>query len=171
MKKLFARFRTHAKKTNFYPTDVWSDISERRDIKTKLWSFVKENYLPEELGSGIILYGEVYGAGIQKGYDYGMKDIDVVFFDMTVNGEYMPAAVTEVIIGHLDLPHVEILYEGYWSQEIQDKHVLNNFIKGTKVPEEGVVIKNHDGNRAKTAKVINPDYLIFAEKNDIGDSH
>jgi len=44
-------------------------------------------------------------------------------------------------------------------------------IKGTKVPHEGIVIKYHTGERQKVAKVINPEYLIFGEKNDIGDSH
>jgi hypothetical protein len=46
-----------------------------------------------------------------------------------------------------------------------------NFIGDTKVPHEGIVIKNIDGNRHKVAKVINPDYLIYGEKHNIGDSH
>ena len=36
---------------------------------------------------------------------------------------------------------------------------------------EGIVIKHHTGNRNKVAKVINPDYLIYGEKHDVGDSH
>jgi hypothetical protein len=39
------------------------------------------------------------------------------------------------------------------------------------VPHEGIVIKAVDGNRSKVAKVINPDYLIYSEKNNVGDSH
>ena len=54
---------------------------------------------------------------------------------------------------------------------MQDKFVFNNNIKGTKVPEEGIVIKHYTGVREKVAKVINPDYLIFAEKHNVGDSH
>ena len=49
--------------------------------------------------------------------------------------------------------------------------VFNNFIEGTKVPHEGIVIKEISGDRKKVAKVINPDYLIYGEKNDVGDSH
>ena len=71
----------------------------------------------------------------------------------------------------LGLPHVEILYEGHWNQEVQDKFTFNNFIEGTKVPHEGIVIKIFSGDRKKVAKVINPDYLIYGEKNDVGDSH
>ena len=71
----------------------------------------------------------------------------------------------------LELPHVEVLYTGTWLQEIQDSFVFNNFIEGTKVPHEGIVIKEISGDRKKVAKVINPDYLIYGEKNDVGDSH
>jgi hypothetical protein len=39
------------------------------------------------------------------------------------------------------------------------------------VPEEGIVIKHKTGVREKVAKVINPDYLIFAEKHNVEDSH
>ena len=71
----------------------------------------------------------------------------------------------------MQLDHVEVLYEGTWNQEIQDMFVFNNFIEGTKVPHEGIVIKEISGDRKKVAKVINPDYLIYGEKNDVGDSH
>jgi hypothetical protein len=58
-----------------------------------------------------------------------------------------------------------------WSQEIQDKYTFNNFIEGSKVPQEGIVIKDVSGERSKIAKVINPDYLIYGEKHNVGDSH
>jgi hypothetical protein len=48
---------------------------------------------------------------------------------------------------------------------------MNQFIPNTKIPEEGIVIKHLSGDRSKVAKVINPDYLIYAEKKDVGDSH
>jgi hypothetical protein len=63
------------------------------------------------------------------------------------------------------------LHEGVWSQEVQDKYTFKNFIEGTKVPHEGIVIKHVSGDRRKVAKVINPDYLIYGEKHNIGDSH
>ena len=71
----------------------------------------------------------------------------------------------------LNLKHVDVLYEGRWSQEIQDSFVFNNFIEGTRIPHEGIVIKNANGDRNQVAKVINPDYLIYSEKNNVGDSH
>lgn len=155
----------------FYSTDVWRTIAEKYDIKGKLWRLVREMDV-EEVGSGVVLYGEIYGAGIQKNYDYGLEDIQFSGFDLTVNGEYLSTQTTYIAIYNLlELPHVEILYEGDWNQEIQDSFVFKNFIEGTKVPHEGIVIKEFSGDRKKVAKVINPDYLIYGEKNDVGDSH
>jgi RNA ligase (TIGR02306 family) len=155
----------------FYDTNVWYDIEKKYDIKAKLWKYVQLSE-PDLIGDGITLYGEIYGAGIQKGYDYGLKDIEFVGFDVKQNGEYLSTEVVNTLIEDvLDLPYVEILYKGNWSQEVQDKFVFNNNIKDTKVPEEGIVIKHYTGVREKVAKVINPDYLIFAEKHNVGDSH
>jgi RNA ligase (TIGR02306 family) len=155
----------------FYSTDVWRTIAEKYDIKDRLWRLVREMDV-EEVGSGVVLYGEIYGAGIQKNYTYGLEDIRFSGFDLTINGEYLNIETTYVAISNLlELPHVEELYIGPWNQEIQDSFVFKNFIEGTKVPHEGIVIKEFSGDRKKVAKVINPDYLIYGEKNDVGDSH
>lgn len=155
----------------YYSTDVWREIADKYNIKEKLWNFVKLNSL-EDTGSGITLYGEIYGAGIQKGYDYGLEEIKFVGFDIMINGKYLDTLNTKLILSDLlRLPHVEELYVGKWSKEVQDKFVVNNFIPETKVPHEGIVVKSITGERSKVSKVINPDYLIYGEKHDIGDSH
>jgi len=154
----------------FYDTDVWREVADKYDIKNKLWQYVKY-HSPEEIGSGIILYGEIYGPGIQKNYDYGLNELEFAAFDISVNGEYKHAYATWNTVGILRLPHVPELYNGHWSQEIQDRFTFNNFIEGTKVPHEGIVVKHISGERNKIAKVINPDYLIYGEKHDVGDSH
>jgi RNA ligase (TIGR02306 family) len=154
----------------FYSTDVWRTVAEKYNIKEKLWSYIKNRNV--EVGEGIILYGEIYGAGIQKNYDYGLTDIEFAGFDVKLRGEYLSTYdAWNLVKDHLKLPYVEILHYGDWTQEIQDKFTFNNFIEGTKVPHEGIVIKYFTGDRKKVAKVINPDYLIYGEKNDVGDSH
>jgi hypothetical protein len=156
----------------FYSTDVWRTVAEKYNIEEKLWNQAKKRIGCKDLGSGLVLYGEIYGAGIQKNYEYGLTDIQFEGFDLTVNGEYLPTEETVYdMVNMLQLPHVEVLYEGKWNQEIQDSFVFNNFIPGTKVPHEGIVIKDITGDRKKVAKVINPDYLIYGEKHDVGDSH
>ena len=154
----------------FYDTNVWYTIAEKYDIKEKLWSYIKNRNV--EIGEGIILYGEIYGAGIQKNYDYGLTDIEFAGFDVKLKGEYLSTwSAWNLIETHMELPHAEILHYGDWSQEIQDKFTFTNFIEGTKVPHEGIVIKYFTGERNKVAKVINPDYLIYGEKHNVGDSH
>lgn len=155
----------------FYDTNVWYEIADKYEIKKKMWNYVKK-YTPQEIGSGITLYGEIYGAGIQKGYDYGLEEIKFAVFDVMANGEYLPTVAAKIVITYqLVLPHVEELYVGKWNKEVQDKFVVNNFIPGTKVPHEGIVVKGISGERNKVSKVINPDYLIYSEKHNVEDSH
>jgi RNA ligase (TIGR02306 family) len=153
----------------FYSTDVWDDVARKYDIRAKLWQHVKDTY--DHLESGFIIYGEIYGAGIQKNYDYGLTDIKFAGFDVEVDGKYEGYPAEAAHFDVLDLPHVELLHWGHWSKEKQDKYVFNNFIEGTKVPHEGVIVKDVSGVRSKVSKVINPDYLIYGEKNNVGDSH
>jgi len=156
----------------FYDTNVWYEIADKYEIKKRLWEYVKSTAMEPEIGDGITIYGEIYGAGIQKNYEYGLKDIQFAGFDVKENGEYLSPINAKLLIANiLELKYVEILHFGNWSQEVQDKFVFNNFIPGTKVPEEGIVIKYHTGERNKVAKVINPDYLIYGEKHNVGDSH
>lgn len=155
----------------FYDTDVWREAADKYDIKNKLWAFVK-NHKPSEIGSGVIVYGEIYGPGIQKNYEYGLNELEFAAFDLIINGEYQNVFRTKDIVQNaMVLPHVPELYVGSWSQEVQDKFTFNNFIDGTKVPHEGIVIKQVSGERSKVYKCINPDYLIYGEKHNVGDSH
>ena len=156
----------------FYSTDVWRTIDEKYNIKANLWDEVKNgstSYV--SIGNGLIIYGEIYGAGIQKGYDYGLEDIKFAGFDTMYRDKYDSPAGTFGTFHSLELPYVEVLYFGKWSQEIQDQFTFNNFIEGTKVPHEGIVIKHTSGQREKVAKVINEIYLIYSEKHNVEDSH
>ena len=155
----------------FYSTDVWRTVAEEYNIQDKLWNYVKKYYTPERLGSGIVIYGEIYGHGIQKNYDYGLSDIRFAGFDVEIDGVYQPFFTERGVFLELDLPKVDLLYSGPWNKETQDSFVFGNFIDGTKVPHEGIVVKCLSGERHKVAKVINPDYLIYGEKNNVGDSH
>jgi RNA ligase (TIGR02306 family) len=155
----------------FYDTDVWKTVANKYDIRGKLWDHVKDTYEPSDLTQGVVIYGEIYGAGIQKNYEYGLTDVKFVGFDVEVDGVYQPYINETVHFDCLQLPQVELLYQGNWNKEEQDKFVFSNFIEGTKVPHEGVVVKSVTGARNKVSKVINPDYLIYGEKNNVGDSH
>lgn len=155
----------------YYGKDVWADIAEKYNIKEKLWNLIKQNK-PEHYTQGVELYGEIYGAGIQKNYDYGLEDIQLVCFDIQVDGVYLTkTGCKHAVINMLELPYVPVLYEGNYSKDIQNQLITNQFIEGTNIPHEGIVIADISGDRHKIAKVISQDYLIYADKKDVGDSH
>ena len=157
----------------YYSTDVWKEIAEKYNIKERLWEYVKSfDFHPELLGNGVVLYGEIYGKGIQKGYEYGLDEILFNGFDVKLNDQYLSTEEAfNVITLDLTLEYVPILYVNYWNDKLSDKFVIDNFIGNTKVPHEGIVVKHITGDRRKVAKIINPAYLIYSEKNNIGDSH
>lgn len=157
----------------FYESNVWYEIEKKYDIKNKLWDVVKKNIsLSNDIGSGFIIYGEIYGKGIQKNYEYGLNDIQLCIFDVKLHDKYFNMTAAKYVVeDYMGLPYVEVLYKGSYSDDIKNKFVFNNYINNSKVPHEGIVIKSVDGNRGKIAKVINPDYLIYSEKNNVEDSH
>ena len=159
----------------FYDTDVWKDIAEKYDIKNKLWTFVKSWYSSDylKLGSGCIFYGEIYGPGIQKGYDYNEKEHQIKFFDVEIDGEYLNDNSFRCTVDLLlDLEFcVEELYEGKWSKEVQDLYSKPVLIPNSKMYEEGIVIKTIDGNKRKRAKIVSQEYLIQQDKTDGTDFH
>jgi RNA ligase (TIGR02306 family) len=154
----------------FYDTDVWRTIAEKYGIRQKLWHLFKQLDDVYEIGYGIVIYGEIYGPGIQKNYDYGLKEIEYAGFDVTINGEYVPGSTSRTFHRMLNLEYVPVLAVEYYTDELLTRYTFDK-IEGTKVPHEGVVIKSTDGDRRKVAKIINPDYLIYGEKHNIGDSH
>lgn len=154
----------------YYSKDIWDDVAKKYNIKQKLTKYTK-SLSKEELGKGIVIYGEIYGEGIQKNYNYNLNEHLFAGFDVSINLKYQDTETTCKIFKKLNLDHVPILYTGQWSSKIQDKFVINNYIQDTKIPHEGVVVKDVSGQRNKIAKVINPDYLIYSEKNNVGDSH
>ena len=143
----------------FYPGNVYYKIVEKYDIKNKL--------KPNE-----VIYGEVYGDGIQGNYSYGLKgEMDLVIFDMMHDGDYMCPKFAETWCENRNLPFVPVLYEGPFSIE-----KIVELSKGASVlcPDqkvrEGVVIKlteeaaTHMGR--KVLKYVSDEYLLLKGNTD-----
>lgn len=153
----------------YYSTDIWREMVDKYNIKEKLLNYLKIGN--EFIGDGIIIYGEVYGTGVQgEKYNYGLNERKLVIFDIEVNNLYLDTLNFNDFINYLNLPIVEVLYEGKWSKKIEDS-LVGGYIEGTKTPHEGIVVKCTLGDRKKIYKCINPDYHIFSEKNNVPDSH
>lgn len=63
------------------------------------------NYLKSD--ETIVLYGEGFGAGINKGGDYG--PVDFILFDITVEGQWLKQEAVEDIADRLDIQCVPIV--------------------------------------------------------------
>lgn len=155
----------------YYADNYWAEIDKQYSIKEQLWNFFKVYHEADSI-ENIVIYGEIYGPGVQgESFNYGQSKRTFAGFDVKLNNEYLSELQKNLVFTQLALWTVDVLYQGKWSKEIQDKYVLNNFIQGTKVPHEGVVVSCPTGDRQKICKVINPDYIIYSEKNNIPDSH
>lgn len=160
----------------YYGTDVWQTVASKYLIKHKLWTMVKR-FGKEQIGDGVVLYGEIYGPGIQKNYDYGREDLTFSAFDIWMNREYMEYEKYRHTCKYvLGLPSVEVLYNSIYNQSVIDELVSQRFstdpTKDTAIPHEGVVVRSWGHVKPfKIAKFINPEYLIYAEKHHVGDSH
>lgn len=84
--------------------NVWSKVSRRLDLPTKLKKF------PE-----MIFFGEVYGT-VQKGYDYGLKNADFILFDIynIKEHKYLDWDQLMIIANDIGLKIVPTIYSGPW---------------------------------------------------------
>jgi len=102
------------------------------------WKIADKYNLKEILEHNMIIYGEVYGYGVQK-LTYGLKTQDVGFFDLKVNGKYLNADDFKAFCKEHNLPQVPILFEGPWDKSLMD--LANGSSTIAKHIREGIVIK------------------------------
>jgi RNA ligase (TIGR02306 family) len=111
----------------------------KEDPNNVYWKAVSKfpqifEYLPD----GCILYGEVYGKGIQK-LNYNKEDYTIAFFDLSCSGVYLNNYCFKSFCKNLSLPHVPILYSGPWRKELLSLAIGKSTI-ATHI-KEGIVIK------------------------------
>ena len=153
----------HRGRNSFYGEDVYGRIAKKYNLK----EIIPEDY---------IVYGEIYGKGIQE-LHYGLEsDIDVRFFGVKYKGVYLDWEETKVFLVGSGLPIVPILFEGDMHKGIIDESTQglsalaaingdNNQIK------EGCVVKTVKEGRylligRKILKSINPEYLLKKDRTE-----
>ncbi len=138
-------------KGNFYGEDIYGRMAK----KYKLAEVIPEDY---------IVYGEIYGKGIQD-LEYGKKEIDIVFFDVKHKGKYLDWKAFKLFCTLSELPIVPVLgIEGYGEDTIPTHTEGKSLLCSTQV-REGCVIKplieeNHYRIGRKILKSINSTYLL-----------
>ncbi len=131
------------------------------------------NYgLRHNIPMGFVIYGEIYGSGIQSGYSYGLdaQEHRLAIFDVLVTNDrgeqfYLDWHGVDHFARATGLPLVPVLYKGSYKPEI-----INDWVEGASILDpkqkvrEGCVIKPEVETKCwigrKMLRAINPEYLL-----------
>lgn len=146
----------------FYRRNVYAEIVHKLDLM-------------ERIPKGYVVYGEIYGDGIQKNYSYGLKDgnIDVVFFDVYDSkwGAYLSPDMRDYWLDRngFEKHIVPAVGRIKFPADLSD---LDHLVAGPSIlaPEaqpicEGVVVRSLE-NDTPPYKIINPAYHAAQNNTD-----
>jgi len=130
---------------------------------------VAQHKLKEKLKPGEVIHGEIIGAGIQKGYDYGIKDgYKLVLFDLKLQTETSSQFVNvlefDAFCDERGFERVPELFRGPFEEAIAKSLTLGDsrYAPVQKI-REGVVVKpmveEHCYMGRKVLKLISEKYL------------
>lgn len=153
------------KRSGFYGSDIYGEAFKACNAEDKIE--------PNEL-----IFGEIIGEGIQKGYHYGHKTPQFVLFDVKVfdeegNWKWLTPEEVEVFALERGFQMVPVLYRGKYSKQVAASLVsgADPYYPAHKV-REGIVIKAEKYNdplcssKKKALKFINPEYLDDRNNSD-----
>lgn len=135
---------THKKFSGYYTENVYAEAVEKYKLK-------------QLLHKGQVVYGEIYGAGIQKGYTYGCgpNERKVVFFDLMMDGEYLDYDLARHWFRIFNLPQVPQLYSGPFTREkilaLRDGPSL---LDASQKVREGIVVRPKYEGKSYMGRVI-----------------
>lgn len=138
----------------FYGNNIYGEV------------FAKEK-VEDKLKPGEIIYGEIYGEGVQSNYSYGTKEKKFVLFDVKVNGFWLRPDEVIAFAKERGFDMVPELYRGpFTSLDLVKSYTLGpSVLAPSQKIREGVVVKAlHDYNNAgdsgkRALKVISEKYL------------
>jgi RNA ligase (TIGR02306 family) len=158
----------------YYEFNVYAETVEKYWLKTRI-------------PKGYVIYGEVYGPGIQKGYGYGLptgehqlRIFDVMVYDESVHQmKYINWMGVEIMASLLKCKTAPVIYKGPFRSDLVKEweqgpsligwYPNDEVIVNTPAQEhrEGVVIKPVEEIQTymgrKVLRSINPEYLMVAE--------
>lgn len=132
----------------------------------------------EEFGNTykqVILFGEVFGKGVQGSFDYGRDSLDFRAFDIMLDGQYLNPPAFESFTRNHGIPTVPLDYSGAFDPELIAVHVAAKSQLTKKHIREGIVIKplnerNDHRHGRVIAKWLNPNYLIARSAEKVEDN-
>ncbi len=146
----------------FYPKNVYEEAVENYGLRHKI-------------PMGFVIYGEIYGSGIQSGYEYGLEPEEhrLAIFDVLVTNDrgdqsYLDWAGVKHLGETLQLPLVPTIYEGTYKPELIDQWIQGpSLVSAKQKHREGFVMKPVLETTCwmgrKFLRAINPEYLLRVE--------
>ena len=141
---------------DYYSRETKNDVYTEQVVKCGL-----RDRLPHDT----VIYGEIIGDGIQKGYTYGCRagERELVLFDAMVGGQYVEFPQVVDLARRLGLRCVPVLYEGKFSMEVCERYACGASALSNEI-REGVVVRPRREEYGPSGrliyKLINPDYLL-----------
>lgn len=153
------------------------NVQLNAELTDNTYTQIAEKYkLKEKLGKGEILYGEIYGPNIQKGYHYGLnnEEKNLIIFDIRKDGIFQDWSYLEEFSIYEGIDLVPILYKGKFSGLNLEEILTGNsvFAPSQKIIEGGVLrtLEEDKSNFLKSGrkilKCINPEYLLKGAKSE-----
>ena len=145
----------------FYPINVYQEA-------------VDQYALQRRIPKGYIIYGEVYGEGVQKGYHYGEMGRRLAIFDVIVTGvqnaqSHVDWEGVEYVSSVIEVPTVPVIYKGKYKKAYREKWEQGDSLICPGLHREGCVIKPEKETACyigrKVLRSINPEYLLRAESD------
>lgn len=124
----------------------------------------------------VIVFGEVFGANIQKPFYYGSpNEMQFRVFDISVDGQYLDYDEFKAVCDEFGVPTCPVLYRGPYNFEILKKYINGpTAIADCNQIREGIVIRpvverTHPKVGRIVAKFIGDDYLMAKESGKVTD--
>lgn len=146
----------------FYETNVYAQTCQMYNLK-------------ERLKKGDVVYGEIYGQSIQKGYLYGCdkpNERKLAVFDIMRNNDYLADKDYWQAVEEYKLPFAPVLFRGQFKDFVLEQHRDGPSVLCPKQKiREGCIVKSANEEMTyagrKCLKCVSPLYL----ENDNTDFH
>lgn len=95
----------------------------------------------EKVSTSLVVYGEVYGGSIQKGYSYGINSPHFRVFDIRVDNVFLDHEELVAVCNEYDIDMCPTVYRGLYSLKAIKEATKGESLVGGLQGKEGVVVK------------------------------
>lgn len=122
------------------------------------WKILNNTINKDMLPVDYEFFGEVYGPGMQKGFDYGLHEPTLIVFDIKYNNTFLNPKEIISICKQYNIPCVNFTMIKYNEEKLYK--IANQKLPNISHPNEGIVIVLDKDPNVK-AKIKSDEYLEF----------